>query len=137
MAINKNHEFEDLSGVKCAIAEKNASQERVNFLRSLLEFNGYTVIVVPSPPPKVAAKPVAPPTVLTESNSDVQVPVGEIPLPSPTFTIGVTDVTFNPTNAIFGRLLHTRGGHVVTLAYWEEHEKESHDEIPYYENKNS
>ena len=36
-----------------------------------------------------------------------------------TFTIGVTDVTFNPVNAIFGRMLHTPDGHVVTQAYWQ------------------
>jgi hypothetical protein len=29
MAINKNHEFEDLEGIKCAIVEKNASAGRV------------------------------------------------------------------------------------------------------------
>ena len=54
MAINKNHEFEDLGGVKCAIVEKNASKERVAFLKDLLEFNDFEVIVVPSPPPKAA-----------------------------------------------------------------------------------
>jgi hypothetical protein len=53
-----------------------------------------------------------------------------------TFTIGVTDVTFNPTNAIFGRLLKAPGGHVVTLAYWQQKEPISDDEVPYYE-KNS
>ena len=37
MAINKNHEFEELDGVKCAIVEKNASKERVAFLKDLLE----------------------------------------------------------------------------------------------------
>jgi hypothetical protein len=31
MAINQNHLFEDLDGVKCAIVEKNASKERVAF----------------------------------------------------------------------------------------------------------
>jgi len=35
MAINKNHEFEELDGVKCGIAEKNASAERVDFLKKL------------------------------------------------------------------------------------------------------
>ena len=35
MAINKNHEFEELGGVKCAIVEKNASKERVAFLKDL------------------------------------------------------------------------------------------------------
>ena len=53
MAINKNHEFEELDGVKCGIVEKNVSPERVQFLKQLLEYNGYTVIAVPSPPPKV------------------------------------------------------------------------------------
>ena len=59
MAINKNHEFEELNGVKCAIVEKNASAERVAFLKQLLEFNKYSVVVVASPPPKPA--PVAAP----------------------------------------------------------------------------
>jgi hypothetical protein len=34
MAINQNHLFEDLDGVKCAIVEKNASKERVAFLKN-------------------------------------------------------------------------------------------------------
>ena len=41
MAINKNHEFEDLDSIKCAIVEKNASPERVAFLKKLLESNKY------------------------------------------------------------------------------------------------
>jgi len=131
MAINKNHEFEDLNGMKCAIVEKEASQERVDFLKSLLEYNGYTVVVMSSPPPKVAAKPVA---TTPPAEGEAPAPVAEAPpLPS-TFTVGVTDVSFNPINAIFGRLLHTPDGHVVTLAYWEQHEKVSQEEIPYYEN---
>lgn len=149
MAINKNHEFEDLNGVKCAIVEKNASKERAEFLKHLLELNKYTVVVVPSPPPKVAAAPK--PAVATESIAQPE------PQPQPsasadsstkvltsadaaadkpeTFTIGVTDVTFNPTNAIFGRLLKTKDGHVVTQAYWYQKETESHDDVPYYEQK--
>lgn len=128
MAINKNHEFEELDGVKCGIVEKNVSQERVAFLKKMLEHNHYTVIVVPSPPPKVAV----PPVVKTEEEIEV------FPAPSPpaaleTFTVGVTDYTFNPINAIFGRLLTTPDGHVVTLAYWQQKENVSHDEIPYYE----
>jgi len=134
MAINKNHEFEDLNGVKCAIVEKNASAERVTFLKELLEFNKYTVIVVPSPPPKPA--PVATPMPPETADANTQ-PTAEAQAPPPpdTFTLGVTDVTFNPTNAIFGRLLHTRDGHVVTLAYWNQQESTSHDEVPYYEVK--
>jgi len=136
MAINKNHEFEDLDGVKCAIVEKNAPKERVAFLKQLLEYNKYTVIIVPTPPLKVAPspKPVEPkPEDVAASEA---LPVAEIAPPAAeTFTVGVTDVTFNPTNAIFGRLLKTKDGHVVTLAYWEQKESISHDEIPYFEQK--
>ena len=128
MAINKNHEFEELDGIKCAIVEKNAPQQRVDFIKPLLEFNKFTVVVVPSPPPKVVPVPAA--AVVNEET------IAETPPPPPaTFTIGVKDVTFNPINAIFGRLLKTPDGHVVTLAYWQQLETVSHDEVPYYERK--
>ena len=128
MAINKNHEFEELDGIKCAIVEKNAPQQRVDFIKPLLEFNKFTVVVVPSPPPKVVPVPAA--AVVNEET------IAEPPPPPPaTFTIGVTDVTFNPINAIFGRLLKTPDGHIVTLAYWQKLETVSHDEVPYYEKK--
>ena len=131
MAINKNHEFEELDGVKCGIVEKNVSPERVVFLKKLLEYNNYTVVVVPSPPLKV----VPPPVVKTEAEITAA-PTEPITITPETFTIGVTDYTFNSINAIFGRLLKTPDGHVVTLAYWEQKETESHDEVPYYEKKN-
>jgi hypothetical protein len=70
MAINKNHEFEELDGVKCAIVEKNVLPERVAFLQKLLSFNNYTVVVVASPPPKVAAPAPAPATATTESRQN-------------------------------------------------------------------
>ncbi len=133
MAINKNHEFEELDGVKCGIVEKNVSQERVAFLKKLLEYNHFTVVVVPSPPPKVAAAPV----IKTEEAETVAPPPAEpAPVVPETFTIGVTDYTFNTINAIFGRLLKIPNGHVVTLAYWQQKETMSHDEIPYYEKNN-
>lgn len=134
MAINKNHEFEELNGVKCAIVEKNASAERVAFLKQLLELNKYSVVVVTSPPPKPAPATAPKPPGVAEANTQLIVEE-QSPPPPETFTIGVTDVTFNSTNAIFGRLLRTRDGHVVTLAYWNQQESTSHDEVPYYENK--
>jgi len=144
MAINQNHLFEDLDGIKCAIVEKNASPQRVAFLRRIMEYNGFTVVVVPSPPPKVAAPPVAPKAPAASASSDAAPPTepqASSPAPAPpppapeTFTIGVTDVTFNPTNAIFGRLLKAPGGPIITLAYWQQKDDESHDEIPYFDSK--
>jgi hypothetical protein len=133
MAINKNHEFEELNGIKCGIVEKNVAPGRVEFLKNLLQFNGYEAVVVPSPAPKAAP----PKPVVAPANGEVPVidqPATPPPPPTPeTFTVGVTDITFNPINAIFGRLLRTPDRHVVTLAYWQQKESVSHDETPYFE----
>ena len=111
MALNPNHTFEDLGDIKCAIVEKNCSPERTAFLKELLEFNKYTVVVVPSPPAKVVAKSLA---------------EGEVAAPAPpapeTFTVGVTDVAFSPINAVFNRELKISTGQVVTKEYWNQHE---------------
>ncbi|MEZ5014338.1 MAG: hypothetical protein R2794_08610 [Chitinophagales bacterium] len=112
MAINQNHTFDELDGIKCAIVEKNATPARVDFLRTILAGNGYTVVVVPTPPAK---------------NADAEAPAPE------TFTIGVTDVTFNPTNAIYGRLLRNKDGHIITPAYWSQSESDTLDDTPYYD----
>lgn len=125
MAINSNHLLEELDGVRCIIVEKNLTPERVAFLKPLLEYNTLKVVVVASPPPKVAApaSPVA----------DAEVaPAPAAPTPE-TFTMGVTNMLFNPVNAVYGRLLRTPDGHIVTPAYWHQQETVSHDEIPYYE----
>ncbi len=135
MAINKNHEFEELDGVKCGIVEKNVSPERVAFLKKILEYNKFTVVVVPSPPPKVAAAPVA--KVVEGEETPAPPPPPPTPAAPETFTVGVTDYTYNTINAIYGRLLKTPDGHVVTMAYWQQKEAVSHDEIPYYEDINS
>jgi hypothetical protein len=124
MAINKNHEFEDLNGIKCSIVEKSVKPERVAFLKELLQYNGYAVVVVPSPPPKATT-----PIVAKEGEQAAAPAV----TPPETFTVGVSDVSFNPTNAIFGRSLRTKDGHVVTLAYWQQKEERSNDEVPYFE----
>ncbi len=127
MAINQNHLFEDLDGVKCSIVEKLVTPERVQFLKQLLELNGYTVLVVPSPPPKAAPPP--------KPGTEPVVAAEPVPPAAETFTVGVTDVTFNPTNALFGRLLRTHEGHVVTVDYWQQKSTISRDDIPYFSKK--
>lgn len=131
MALNPNHTFEELEGIKCSIVEKNCIPERVYFLKKLLNFNGFSVVVVKSPPPKVA---VAKPAVVTPDAAPViaDAPV-DIPPPAPeTFTIGVTDLSFNPTNAVFNRELKTPAGHIVTSNYWKEEETVSRDHLWYW-----
>jgi len=123
MAINKNHLFEDVDGIKCAIVETNVSADRATFLKNILEYNGYTVVT------SLLAVPAAPPQPAAETPATVS----DTPPQPALYKIGVTDVAFNAINAIFGRLLHTPDGKVVTMAYWLQKEPESHDEIPYYE----
>lgn len=113
MAINKNHLFEDLEGVKCAVVESGMDEARKDFLKELLENNSYSVVVVAEPSKKPAEE-------------------GEAS-PLPTYKIGVTDVTFNAVNALYGRALRTRDGRVVTVAFWNQKDAVSNDEIPYYE----
>lgn len=119
MAINQHHTFEELDGVKCAIVEKNCSSARADFLKQLLQQNGYTVVIVPAAPPKAAPAPAEGETV-------------EVPAAPSLFTVGVSDVTFNATNAVFGRLLRTPEGRVVTLDYWKQLSAVSDDSTPYF-----
>jgi hypothetical protein len=140
MAINANHPFEELNGIRCAVVEKNCSKERVEFLKYILEGNDFEVVVVPSSPPKAAPapKPAAAPageTTGPSTEASAQPPAEVAPPPPPTpetFTVGVTDVTFNVTNAIYGRLLRSPDGRVVTMAFWQQKEDVSRDDVPYY-----
>lgn len=126
MAINKNHEFEELNGIKCGIVEKNVAPERVSFLTGLLELNGFTVVTATTPPPKAAAAP--------KPKEGEEAEAQPLPPPPPsTFTVGVTDYTFNTINALYGRQLKTSDGSVVTVAYWNQKEAVNNDEVPYYE----
>jgi len=137
------HALEDINGVRCAIVEKNVTPQRTEFLKKLLEENGYSVMIAPSPPPKVVAKPAPPPPKATgtpvlvpeqkvEVTNPPQVtpappvplevppspPVVEIPPAPETFTVGVTDFLFHPMLAIYERALKTPEGKIVTVDYW-------------------
>lgn len=127
MAINQNHLFEEIDGVRCSIVEKNCKPARVEFLKSLLELNGYTVVIKETPPPKTA-----PPTAAATATATSETPP---PPPPATFIVYVTDNVFNVANAIMGRLLKTKDGHVVTMKYWKQMEEKSRDEIPYFAKK--
>lgn len=124
MGINKNHEFEELDGIKCCIVEKAVTAVRADFLKTLLQGNGYTVVV----------SGIVPKTVSAPAPAEGEDAIPALPVPTPTatqFTVGVTDMTFNSINAVFGRLLRTKEGDVVTLKYWKQEESVASD-VPYY-----
>jgi hypothetical protein len=44
MPLNKGkHIVEEIDGVRCTVVETRVIQERIDFLKNLLEINGYTV----------------------------------------------------------------------------------------------
>ena len=47
MQLNKGkHLVEEIDGVRCTVVEKGITPERVQFLKSLLELNGYEVKII-------------------------------------------------------------------------------------------
>jgi len=93
--LNKGkHIIEEFDGVRCTLVEKNISQGRVDFLKDLLEFNKYPVMVKE----EVSAE-------------------GEDKL----FSIAVNDILFNPIIAVYERAFKTKDGKIVTPAYWNQY----------------
>jgi hypothetical protein len=95
MAINNaKHIIGEIDSIRCTIIETSATLERAAFLRQLLEFNNLEVkeVLVPS----------------------------ENPNDEPKYTIGVTDLLFNPVFAIYECLLKIPEGGYVTPGYWKQ-----------------
>lgn len=164
MGLNANHTVEELGNIRCAIVEKNIPQTRVDFLTPLLTGNGYKVVCVEAEAPKAKASTASTSsataangatdadaatgkTASTSSATDANgadattavtehVEVVEVAAAAEVlYILGVTDLLFNPINAVFGRLLRTSHGQVVTNDYWNQTDAVSRDEIPYFEKK--
>ncbi len=87
----------------CTIIESGIDKGRVDFLKDLLEFNSLEVLVT------------------EDKRKNEEDPV--------TYTLGVTDLVFNPIIAVYERELLTRDGHKITPAYWKQ---ESDNNKPQY-----
>ncbi|MDD5572068.1 MAG: hypothetical protein PHD97_13035 [Bacteroidales bacterium] len=81
------HIIGEIDGVRCTIVETGATEERIKFLKELLEFNKFEV------------------KTLKETEKE-------------TYTIGVTDLIFNPIIAVYDSSLITPQGCVVRLPIW-------------------
>jgi len=114
MKINGKHTIEELNGIRCSVVEKDASAERADFLKRLLEHNRFNVQVQKNlPPPPKPAKP------------------GETP-PEPvatpdTYKVGVSDLTFILSTAIYSRKLRTPEGKILSANYWTQESPEFDD----------
>ena len=92
MALEGKHMFGEINGTRVSFVEKKIEEHRKDFLKKLLEHNGFEVIIDEHP-----AKNEEDPTL---------------------YTVGVTDMVFNPTIDIFERKLKTFDDRKVTQDYW-------------------
>ena len=101
MTLKAKHIVEEIKGTRCTIIEKGASADRIEFLKTLLEFNKYEVLVADEP--------------LIEGAPAL-------------FTIGITDLVFNPVIAVYELSLKTPAGQKVSPAYWNQESADCVDE---------
>ena len=95
MAINNvKHIVSEIDGIRCTVVESGITLDRVAFLSDLLKFNNLEV-------------------------KEMQ-EVTEIQDEEPKYTIGVTDLVFNPVFAVYEKQLKTREGTYVTPGYWKQ-----------------
>lgn len=93
MSLNKGkHNVGEVDGVRCTIVETGITRERADFLKELLTINGLEV--------------------------KLQEEVIDPPASPKTYTLGVTDILFNPVIAVYQKSLKTKEGRKVTPAYW-------------------
>jgi hypothetical protein len=92
--INAKHIIGEIDGIRCTIIETGATLERSAFLSDLLSYNNLDV----------------------KEMKELQ----EVPGEESKYTIGVTDLIFNPVFAIYERQLKTREGSFVTPGYWKQ-----------------
>lgn len=89
---NAKHIVAEIDGVRCTIVESEITLERAAFLSSLLQENNLEVMELVIPPSAEGKEPL--------------------------YTIGVTDLVFNPVFAVYERRLRTPDGEIVTPRYW-------------------
>jgi len=105
MSLNKGkHHVGEVDGIRCTIVETGITKERADFLKGLLEFNGYVV--------------------------KIQEEISDPPASPKKYTLGVTDIIFNPVIAVYQKSLKTKEGKKVTPAFWNQAVEEVN--IPYW-----
>ena len=92
MALEGKHTFGSIGETRVSFVEKKINEERKEFLKKLLEHNGFEVVIEEEK---------------RKTEEEPQL-----------YTVAVTDMVFNPTTFVFERRLKTFDGHKVTQDYW-------------------
>lgn len=103
MALEGKHTFGSIGETRVSFVEKKINEERKEFLKKLLEHNGFEVVIEEEK---------------RKTEEEPQL-----------YTVAVTDMIFNPTTYVFERRLKTFDGHKVTQDYWNQ---KSGDTNPMY-----
>ena len=100
MGLLGKHQFGSIGEVRVTFVEKSIKESRMLFLKELLEVNGFEVVVE------------------EEAGKSEEDPI--------LYTVGVTDMVFNPTVYVFQRRLKTIDGkHKVCPDYWNQITKDT------------
>jgi len=100
MTLAGKHQFGAIGDQRVTFVEKKIEKDRMEFLKKLLEVNGFEVVIQEEK---------------TKSEEDPQL-----------YTVAVTDMVFNPTIYVFQRRLKTIDGkHIVTQDYWNQVSEET------------
>lgn len=100
MALAGKHLFGSIDDTRVTFVEKKVDENRKEFLKKLLEHNGFEVIIQ------------------EEKRASEEEPQ--------LYTVGVTDMVFNPTIWVFQRKLKTFDGRKVTQDYWNQLTEDTH-----------
>lgn len=92
MGLEGKHSFGSIGETRVTFVEKKVDENRKDFLKKLLEHNGFEVIIEEEK---------------RKTEEDPQL-----------YTVAVTDMVFNPTIWVFERKLITFDGRKVTQDYW-------------------
>ncbi|GGD52742.1 hypothetical protein [Muriicola marianensis] len=103
MSLAGKHMFGSIEDTRVTFVEKGVDANRRDFLKALLEHNGFEVLTEEEK---------------RKSEEDPQL-----------YTVAVTDMVFNPTIWVYQRKLRTPDGRKVTPAYWNQ---QTEDTRPQY-----
>ena len=91
-SLDGKHSFGSIGETRVTFVEKGVDEDRKDFLKALLQHNGYEVVIEDEK---------------KKTEEDPQL-----------YTVAVTDMVFNPTIDIFERKLRTLDGRKVSQDYW-------------------
>lgn len=99
MALAGKHTFGSIEDTRVTFIEKKIDENRKDFLKKLLEHNGFEIIIQEEK---------------RKSEEEPQL-----------YTVATTDMVFNPTIWVFERKLKTFDGKKVTQDYWNQVSEEA------------